>query len=141
MRSTLSRLVLLCVAASACSNEFRIEARFQGGALAFGAGKQGLLGRDPCVESLEIVTRDNAPGAPTPYRPVWRIEQAAGGKSVCVPFPILYGQAPAGLRQSVAPEPLKPGVDYEIIGGGGGADGYGSFRISAADPNIIERPD
>jgi hypothetical protein len=141
MRSTISGLALLCFAAAACSYQFGIEASFRGGVLTFSADKPGLFGRDPCVESLEIIVRDRSPGAPTPYRPVWRIEQAGGGKPVCASFPISYGQAPAGLRQSVAPEALKPGLDYEIVGGSGDMDGFGSFRISASNPRSIERTD
>lgn len=141
MRWTLKGMTALCLAAGACSYAFAIEARFQGEDLVFTAEEAGWFESDPCVESLEIITRDSAPGAPSPYRTVWRLGQSDGGKPVCAPFPIGYGRVPEGLRQSIAPEALKPGVQYEIVAGGAGADGFGSFRISARDPRSIEPRD
>ena len=136
MRITISGLMALCLAAAACSYAFGIEASFRGSDLVFTAESDGWFATDPCARSLEIITRDEKA-----FRPVWRIEQRHGGESVCAPFPIAYGKVPAGLRQSVAAEALKPGVDYEIVAGSGNSDGFGSFRISAENPRTIERPD
>ena len=137
----ISAVALACLAAAGCSYHFRITAVFRDGRLVFTAEREGLFARAPCADSLEIITRDVAPGAPSPYRSAWRIGQAAGGDKVCAPFPIAYGQVPAGLRQTVAPETLKPGIFYEIVGGNGEEDGFGSFRISTANPSAIERTD
>jgi len=133
-------MAILSLAALSCSYEFRIDASFREGRLLFTAGRGGWFAADPCVESLEIIARDAAPGARTLYRPVWRIEQAGGVEPVCAPLPIVFGQVPAGLRQSIAPEALRPGADYEIIAGSHKGDGFGSFRISAANPNAVETP-
>jgi hypothetical protein len=136
MRITISGLMALCLAAAACSYQFGIEASFRGSNLVFTAENDGWFATDPCVRSLEIITRDERA-----FRPVWRVEQKGRGAIVCAPFPIVYGHVPAGLRQSVAAEVLKPGADYEIVASSGNSDGYGSFRISAYSPRTIERPD
>lgn len=136
MRWTIPGLTALSLAAAGCSYQFGIEASFRGPNLVFTAVEHGWFGPEPCVRTLEIITEDGAA-----FRPVWRIEQSGTGEPVCAAFPIAYGQVPAGLRQSVEPELLKPGVVYEIVGADEGTDGFGSFRISATNPRAIERRD
>ena len=118
--------ILLCLAAACCSFEYRVDARLHGGKLVFETKRGGLLSPRRCVESFELITA-NPTGARPPYRIAWRVA-APPGSGACARYPIAYGVTPAGMRQTHAPERLRPGAVYEVQAGGP-ADGFGSFRI------------
>ena len=126
-RSKLPILVALCLGVPGCSFEYRIDARLRGGKLVFEAtDKSVLFEPHRCAGSLEVLTANPAASTPT-YRTVWRIE-AAPESEACADYPIVYGLAPPGLRQTHAPEKLRKGALYEVQAFGSG-NGVGSFRI------------
>ena len=118
--------VVATLSLAACTYNFRVQAERRGDAYVLTAPETaGRFAPHPCLNRLTILSGEEI---------VWEIRDdskgwpSEGGTCERSDFPIVYGVAPAGYRQTVAPRPLQPGAEYSITGSG--VSGYhGRFAI------------
>ena len=103
----LAPLLLAPLLGSCQPGEIRVHAAFLDNALAFVPAERGDWSATLCWRE-GIVVDDS-------LQPKWRF--TAPGTGECKrPFPLLYGRAPAGAENAVAPRPLEPGRLYLFVG-------------------------
>lgn len=126
-------LLATLVVLPGCSYGYDVRAVVIDGRLAFVSEDADFT----CVANIRVTATDTTRATPSPADNQAVVINGGDSWSTKAPvvdctmdFPIFYGSAPARVRQSVLPKPLRVGVTYSIDTEGHGAYGFGCFRIS-----------
>ena len=137
MRTRGPALLVAVFALHGCSYSYDVHAVMIDGRLAFVSADDDFT----CAANISITTDEAARRTPAEGDNNSLIQNAgafwwtnAPAIDWLMPFPVIYGTVPAGMRQHVAPKPLQIGTIYSVstVGPGGGI-GHGCFRLEASN--------